>query len=47
MARLTAIGAGARDPQRLAKLRTAPCPHDEAASAQAPQGPGRAEPLCA
>ena len=43
----TAIRAGERDPQRLAPLRNPHCPHTEADSAQALQGPWRAAHLCA
>jgi transposase len=47
MAILKAIGAGERDPQRLAKLRNAHCHHDEADIAKALQGTWRAEHLFA
>jgi transposase len=47
MAILTAIIAGARDPQRLAKLRHPHCHHAEDDIAKALQGTWRAEPLCA
>jgi transposase len=47
MAILTAILAGERDPQRLAKLRNPHCHHTEDDSAKAPQGTWRAEHLCA
>ena len=47
MAILQAIIAGARDPQRLAKLRNPHCHHDEDAIAKALQGTWRAEHLLA
>ena len=47
MAILKAIIAGERDPQRLAKLRTPHCHHDEDTIAKALQGPWRAEHLFA
>ena len=43
----TAILAGERDPQHLAKLRHPHCHPDEADSAKALQGPWRAAPLLA
>ena len=47
MAILTAIIVGERDPQRLAKLRTTHCHHDEEDIAKALQGTWRAEHLFA
>ena len=47
MAILTAIVAGERDPQHLAKLRTPHCHHAADDSAKALQGPWRAEHRCA
>ena len=47
MARRTAMVAGERDPPRLAKRRNPHGHHDEADSAKALQGPGRAEHLWA
>ena len=47
MAILTAIIVGERDPQRLAKLRTPHCHHDEEDIAKALQGTWRAEHLFA
>jgi hypothetical protein len=47
MALLTAILAGERDPQHLAKLRNPHCHHDEDDIAKALPGTGRAEHLVA
>jgi hypothetical protein len=47
MAIMPALLAGERDPQRLAALRNAHCPHDEDAIAKALQGPWHAEHLFA
>jgi transposase len=47
MAILTAILAGEREPQHLAKLRNPHCHPDEDDIAKALQGTWRAEPLCA
>jgi hypothetical protein len=47
MAIRTAIVAGARNPQRLAKRRNPHCHHDEDDIAKALQGPWRAAHLCA
>src|SRR4030095_13747361 len=47
MAILTAIIAGERDPQHLAKLRNPHCHHTEDDIAKARQGPWRAEHLFA